>query len=112
MELSQQVLILKALSDETRLSIVTMLSKNNLCACQLLEDFDLSQATLSYHMKQLQECELVSGKKDGYWTRYSLNKNTLLPLVKVFDALVEDVTVASPLILCRGKNSEETKPSR
>ena len=104
MNLEHQVIILKALSDETRLGIVQLLSKENLCACQLLEDFDLSQATLSYHMKQLQDCGLVSGKKDRYWTRYSLNKDTFTPLVHMFDNLVEDIEVGSPPIHCRREN--------
>lgn len=103
MELGKQVIMLKALSDATRLSIVTMLSKENLCGCQLLEEFNLSQATLSYHMKQLQDCGLVSGKKDRYWTRYSLNKNVLLPLVRNFDNLVENIEVTTPAIQC-GRN--------
>lgn len=111
MNLGHQVIILKALSDETRLNIVKMLSKENLCACQLLEDFDLSQATLSYHMKQLQDCGLVSGKKDRYWTRYSLNKNVFLPLVSMFDALAEDIEVASPPIHCRRQNIEKSESS-
>ena len=100
MEFEEKVMLLKALSDETRLSIVKMLSKENLCACQLLEDFSLSQATLSYHMKQLQDCGLVSGKKDGYWTRYYLNKDGLSPLVNMLDALVEDTEVTTPPIQC------------
>lgn len=100
MEFEKKVMLLKALSDETRLSIVKKLSKENLCACQLLEDFSLSQATLSYHMKQLQDCGLVSGKKDGYWTRYYLNKDGLSPLVNMLDALVEYTEVTTPPIQC------------
>lgn len=100
MEFEEKVMLLKALSDETRLSIVKMLSKENLCACQLLEDFSLSQATLSYHMKQLQDSGLVSGKKEGYWTRYYLNKESFLPLVNMFDVLVEDTEVTTPPIQC------------
>ena len=103
MGLEKKVMILKVLSDETRLSIVMMLSKENLCACQLLEEFNLSQATLSYHMKQLQETGLVSGKKDRYWTRYSLNKEVLFPLVSLLDTLIEERVVASPAIQC-GRN--------
>ena len=53
MEVSYERLatIFKALSDETRLHIIDMLSCNELCACDILASFNLSQSTLSYHMK-------------------------------------------------------------
>lgn len=106
---NSKIKILKALSDATRLRIVTMLSRENLCSCQILEEFDLSQATLSYHMKQLQDSGLVSGKKDGYWTRYSLNKDFLLPLVELLDQIAEEVDVKSPEILCGRTHETKTK---
>lgn len=109
MGIETDVIKMKALADETRLSIVKMLSNENLCACQLLDAFDLSQATLSYHMKQLQDSGLVSGRKDGYWTRYSLNKKSLQSLVELFDELIEDVEVKSPPIQCRRPNDRSTK---
>lgn len=109
MDLKEEVLIMKALADETRLSIVNMLSKENLCACQLLEEFNLSQATLSYHMKQLQESGLVSGKKDGYWTRYSLEKKSLISLVSLLDHFVEDIEVLSPPIQCRRTDEKKAE---
>ena len=92
--------MLKVLSDETRLRIIQLLSKKNLCACQLLYEVSITQATLSYHMKQLQDSGLVFGTKDGYWTRYSLEKEKLLPLVKMFDELIEDVELITPPIQC------------
>lgn len=63
----------KALSDETRLKIVDMLSCGELCACELLEHLDISQPTLSYHMKTLTGCGLVCGEKRGSWAYYRLD---------------------------------------
>lgn len=71
------VLYYKAMADETRLEIIEMLSKENLCACHILEKFDFSQPTLSYHMKILVESNLVLSSKDGNWTRYRLNQTVL-----------------------------------
>lgn len=71
------VLYYKAMADETRLEIIEMLSKENLCACHILEKFDFSQPTLSYHMKILVESNLVLSSKDGNWTRYRLNRPVL-----------------------------------
>lgn len=68
------VQVLKALSDETRLKIVDMLSCGELCACDILEEFSITQPTLSYHMKILSDCGLVNGVRDRSWVRYTLNK--------------------------------------
>lgn len=63
----------KALSDETRLKILGMLSDDEICACELLEEVDITQPTLSYHMKYLCDSGLVNSRKDGPWMRYTLN---------------------------------------
>ncbi|MDE8331751.1 metalloregulator ArsR/SmtB family transcription factor [Erysipelothrix rhusiopathiae] len=76
--------IFKVLSDDTRLKIIDMLSSEELCACHILEDFDITQPTLSYHMKMLVESGLVSSKKDGNWTRYSLNDQVFEDLQDFF----------------------------
>lgn len=65
--------LFKALSDETRLKIIDMLSCEELCACKILEEFSITQPTLSYHMKILTETGLVNGVRDGAWMRYTLN---------------------------------------
>lgn len=66
--------ILKVLGDETRLCIVSLLSQQPLCACDLLEHFHITQPTLSYHMKQLMAIGLVVSKKEGQWVKYTLNE--------------------------------------
>ncbi len=75
--------IFKALADETRLKIIAMLSSGEMCACKILEEFDITQPTLSYHMKILTESGLVNGVRDGAWMRYSLNEENR-HLLKVF----------------------------
>lgn len=69
---------LKTLGDPNRLRIVGMLSRSDeLCACKLLEALDISQPTLSHHMAALRDMGLVLARKDGRWTRYSLDKRLL-----------------------------------
>jgi ArsR family transcriptional regulator len=65
----------KALADETRLEIIDMLFNGELCACKIQENFDITQPTLSYHMKILTECGLVDGRRDGPWMRYTLKED-------------------------------------
>lgn len=65
--------ICKALADANRLKIVRLLSTGEKCGCVLLEELSITQPTLSHHMKVLMECELVTTRKEGKWSHYSLN---------------------------------------
>lgn len=67
-------LMMKALGDESRIRIFHMLAGGELCACKVLEDFDITQPTLSYHMKILCDCGLVNGRRDGIWMKYTINR--------------------------------------
>lgn len=73
MEEERAALICKALADANRLRIVKLLSQGERCACKLLEAFDITQPTLSHHMKILCACGLVNLRKEGKWAHYSLN---------------------------------------
>lgn len=72
--------LFKVLGDTTRLEIVEMLKGGTLCACKLLERFEISQPTLSYHMKMLVESGLVFCEKNGIWNNYTLNVEKLKQL--------------------------------
>lgn len=71
---AEYVLLFKALADETRLKILETLSCDEMCACKILEGFEITQPTLSYHMKILTECGLVDSRRDGSWMKYKINK--------------------------------------
>ncbi len=68
----EMVVIFKALSDENRIRILNMLRSGEKCACKLLEELNISQPTLSHHMKILCDAGLVTGRKDGKWMHYSV----------------------------------------
>lgn len=65
--------ISKALSDVNRIKIVEMLTGGTKCGCDLLDEMQITQPTLSHHMKVLSDCGLVSSRKDGKWQHYSIN---------------------------------------
>lgn len=73
MDIANAVSICKALGEENRLQIVRLLSDGEKCGCKLLEAFDITQPTLSHHMKILCDCGIVNDRKDGKWHHYSLN---------------------------------------
>lgn len=65
--------IFKALCDEKRLKIISLLKSGEQCACVLVEQMEIGQSALSYHMKILCESGIVIGRQEGKWTYYSLN---------------------------------------
>lgn len=64
--------VFKALADENRLQILTLLQAGELCACRLLEQLHISQPTLSHHMKLLCDSGIVDSRKEGKWMHYSI----------------------------------------
>ena len=87
---SESALIFKAMSDETRLKIIEMLCCDELCACNILDEFAFTQPTLSYHMKILTESGLVNARKDGAWTRYTLNLGLVHSLMTFLEHITSD----------------------
>lgn len=65
--------VFKAFCDENRLQIIELLQSGETCACVLLEDLNITQPTLSHHMKILCESGIVVGRKEGKWTHYSIS---------------------------------------
>ena len=77
------VQIFKGLADETRLKIIDMLSSGELCACKILKEFDITQPTLSYHMKILTDCGLVNARREGAWMKYTINNENFKKLKEI-----------------------------
>ena len=88
--------LFKALSDKNRLMIVDMLSCGELCACVILEKFQITQPTLSHHMKTLCESKLAIGRKEGKWMYYSLNDEAAQSL----KAFLDEATTAKEYDVC------------
>lgn len=87
MKQNESAMICRALSDENRLKIVEMLTSGEMCACNILEKLQITQPTLSHHMKVLNECGLVKIRKDGKWCHYSLNCETLTAFREYINSL-------------------------
>ena len=70
-----------ALSDPTRVAIVNRLAQAvETCVCDLTAAFDLSQPTISHHLKVLREAGLVESTRRGTWAYYSVKPETLAGL--------------------------------
>lgn len=84
--------IFKAFCDENRIRILKMLLDGEKCACMLLENMNVSQPTLSHHMKILCDSGIVSGRKEGKWTHYSISESG----VETAKACLEKITTVKP----------------
>ena len=70
----EQAKVFKAVCDEKRLRILELLREGEKCACVLLEQLDLGQSGLSYHMKILVESGVVESRQEGKWTHYKVSQ--------------------------------------
>ena len=74
---SRAAQLFHALSDETRLEIVRLLSHGERCVCELQHVLDAAQSRLSFHLKTLKDAGLVSDRRGGRWIYYALNRDAL-----------------------------------
>ena len=80
--------IFKILSDPKRLKILDMLSGGELCACKILEEFHITQPTLSHDMKMMCDAGIVFARKEGKWMQYSLNLEKLNDVYKKLGKII------------------------
>ncbi len=64
--------VMKALSDPSRIKMVKMLQRRQMCVCEIQEALGIAQPTASKHLKVLEEAGLVKYKKNGLWVIYDL----------------------------------------
>ena len=81
--------VFKAFCDENRLMILEMLQTGEKCACHLLDQMNISQSTLSHHMKILCESGIAVSRKEGKWTYYSISSEGSEYAVELLKQLTE-----------------------
>ncbi len=71
--------VAKALGDPVRLQLIDVLRKHagKVCVCELVPLFDLSQPTVSHHLKVLRQARLVGSERQGLWAYYYVIPNAL-----------------------------------
>ena len=85
--------IFKAFCDENRIRILQLLLDGEKCACRLLEEMNITQPTLSHHMKILCDSGIVVGRKEGKWIHYSLSEEGI-ERAKRYLALLKTCSIA------------------
>lgn len=67
----------KALSDETRLRILSILLGRECCVCEVMQALDISQTRASRNLAALYEAGFLKLRKDGSWSLYSINRDEM-----------------------------------
>src|SRR5437868_14780224 len=76
-----------ALSDPIRLDVVSLLLDGERCVCELMDDMDMAQSRLSWHLKTLADAGIITARRDGRWNYYALNAETLAEARDVLGAI-------------------------
>ena len=82
--------LLKALADPVRLRLLSMVLSHEggeACVCDLNDAFDLSQPTISHHLKVLHAAGLLDREKRGVWVYYQARPEAMTALASLFDAV-------------------------
>jgi DNA-binding transcriptional ArsR family regulator len=79
--------IFKALSDQTRLRIVELLEKREICACEFVSLVKKAQPTVSQHLRILENSGIVKSRKEGKMVIYSLANPKVIDLIKTAKAI-------------------------
>ena len=95
--------IFKAFCDEKRLRILELLRGGEKCACVLLEQLELGQSGLSYHMKILVESGVVESRQEGKWTHYKISEKGSLYAGNLLKELTTPYASAEEKDCCKGK---------
>ena len=86
-EASRAAGVFKALADPARVRIVSLLatSEGSVCVCDLTPHMDLSQPTVSFHLKKLLDAGLIEREQRGKWAYYSIRPTALSDLANALD---------------------------
>ncbi len=78
-QMKEFIRVMKALSDPNRVKLLKMLQRKSMCVCEIQAALDISQPTVSKHLKILVDAGLVDYKKDGLWVNYFLTDGSSSP---------------------------------
>ena len=78
-------LFFKAFSNDTRLELISLLRKKPLTVTEICKKTGFEQSRVSHNLKCLENCGFVSVKNKGNFRKYSLDEETILPIVDLFE---------------------------
>ena len=103
--LEKAAVILKLLGDKTRLTMIGILKQRDCCVCEFQEVFEMSQPSISQHLRKLKDAGMVQEERRGQWIYYSLNQQSELY------GLIVDILEHVPDQLEKIKMIEKSNPT-
>ena len=94
--------VFKAFCDEKRLAILELLRSGEKCACVLIEQMEIGQSSLSYHMKILCESGIVESRQAGKWTHYKISEQGSKEALLLLKAITTQNAAADNSGCCDG----------
>src|ERR1700712_6030598 len=85
--LARSAQLFHALSDEARLQIIEILLDGEHCVCDLMTHINAAQSRLSYHLKVLKDAGLVSDRREGRWSYYTLERSAFMEAEELLASL-------------------------
>ena len=91
MDYKKTATMFKAFCAENRLQILSLLQSGEKCGCRLLEEMQITQPTLSHHMKVLCDSGVVKGRKEGKWMHYSISEEGMDAVAETLNELKQNM---------------------
>jgi DNA-binding transcriptional ArsR family regulator len=82
--------VFKALSDETRLNILILVSKRNICQKGISKYLGISDSAVSQHIKVLKEAGIITGFKEGYYVLYHINNGVFDECISFINSISDE----------------------
>lgn len=89
--LKKQAIFFNALSDLTRLKILKLLTKDELCNCEIMVALNLTQPTVSHHLNILERAGIIEEKRIGKWAFYSISNKKIIEILDRIESLIESI---------------------
>ncbi len=85
-DIEKSAKVLKVLGDKTRLTMLKLIEEQTCCVCEFVEIFQMSQPSISQHLRKLRDADLINEERKGQWVFYSLNQDSewypfILPII-------------------------------
>jgi ArsR family transcriptional regulator len=87
LDVSRIAQLCNALADEARVEIIARLLDGEKCVCDLTDALETGQSRLSYHLKVLKDAGLVTDRREGRWSYYTLARDAFLETEELLSAL-------------------------
>lgn len=93
--MEKEIKIFKALGDEKRIEILSLISRKNMCAKGIARHLKITESAVSQQIKVLKEANLIIGYKVGYHIIYDINEDSLKASVKFIDSIIDNNKIAN-----------------